>query len=114
MISLNLIKQWLRIEWDDENELLEMLISSANSHLLSSGCFIPTENDKEYGTYKLAVLMLVSHWYNNRTGVDDMNDILSKPLTFGIQDAILKLKNYSTGGGDDGQESAGQSQESTD
>lgn len=114
MITLALIKQWLRIEWDEENELLEMLISSANSHLLSSGCFIPTENDKEYGTYKLAVLMLVSHWYNNRTGVDDMNDILSKPLTFGIQDAILKLKDYSVGGDDDGATSTGQSEEPTD
>lgn len=92
MISLKLVKQWLKIDWDEEDIILEFLIVSANSHLLGSGCIIPSVDSPDYQTYELAVLMLVSHWYNNRTGVDDMNDILSKPLTYGIQDLILKLK----------------------
>lgn len=109
MLSLDLVKQWLRIEWESEDELLNLLISSADSHFLASGCRIPSELDKEYGTYQRGVLMLISHWYNNRTGVDDMNDILSKPLTYGIQDVILKLKDYSVGGESVGQTSTSQS-----
>lgn len=98
MVALSLAKHWLRIDWDIEDELIEFLLTSADSHLITSGCRIPEMKEKEYGTYQRGVLMLVSHWYNNRTGVDDMNDILSKPLTYGIQDVILKLKDYSIGG----------------
>lgn len=98
MVALSLAKHWLRIDWDIEDELIEFLLTSADSHLITSGCRIPKMEEKEYGTYQRGVLMLVSHWYNNRTGVDDMNDILSKPLTYGIQDVILKLKDYSIGG----------------
>lgn len=92
MVSMDLVKQWLKIDWYEEDLILEFLISSADSHLQSSGCVIPSTESTDYKTYELAILMLVSHWYNNRTGVDDMNDILSKPLTYGIQDLILKLK----------------------
>ena len=101
MVSLELVKQWLKIEWDEEDGILAFLLKASQTHLKTSGCVIPEESSDDYPTYELATLMLVSHWYNNRTGADDMNDILSKPLTFGIQDLILKLKAIPKPGADD-------------
>ncbi|MGG1481459.1 head-tail connector protein [Bacillus smithii] len=86
-VTLDLAKQWLKIDWNDEDSLIAMLIDGAKEELLKSGI-----KERESLVYDRAILMLVSHWYANRTGTDDSNDILSRPLTFGIQDAILKLK----------------------
>ena len=86
-LNLALTKQWLKVDWDDENDLINFLIDSAKQKLLDAGI-----KERESFTYDRALLMLVSHWYSNRTGTNDSNDILSKPLTYGIQDAILILK----------------------
>lgn len=86
-VTTDLAKQWLKIDWNDEDTLIDFLIKSAKEELLKSGV-----KERESLVYDRAILMLVSHWYSNRTGSDDSNDILSKPLAFGIRDAILKLK----------------------
>lgn len=86
-VTLDLAKQWLKIDWTDEDTLIQWLIDSAKQELLDAGIM-----ERDSKTYDRAILMLVSHWYANRTGTNDSNDIFSKPLTYGIQDAILTLK----------------------
>ncbi len=82
-IDLDFAKDWLKVDWDDEDKIIQFLIDDAKEDLLKAGI-----KERESKVYDRAILMLVSNRYYNRTGSDNSNDIQSKP----IQDAILKLK----------------------
>ncbi len=56
------IKVFLRIDHDEEDELIQSLIKSGEEYLENAGC--KTNYDSEL--YNLAVKMLISHWYENR------------------------------------------------
>lgn len=62
-MDLNEVKLYLRLDTDDEDELILELISAAEMYLESSGVFPDYTNPQ----YKLAVKMLVSEYYDGRT-----------------------------------------------
>lgn len=82
---LELTKEYLRIDGAEDDGFLSFLIDSAKEYLGNAG--VPDSNSK---TYELAILMLVTHWYENRE-----QNIVGKTTTaieHGIQSIILQLK----------------------
>jgi uncharacterized phage protein (predicted DNA packaging) len=63
IISLDEAKEWLRIEHNDEDNILQMLIKSAETYLQNA-----TGNtfDNTNNLAKLFCLVLVTDWYENR------------------------------------------------
>lgn len=59
---LESVKQYGKIEWDDEDDLLKHLINAAQDTLEAAG--IPRDIDKDL--YRLAVQRLAMHYYENR------------------------------------------------
>ncbi len=81
---LKLAKEHLKIDGEQDDSSLALFIESAKEYFSNAGV-------KEEGSfiYKLGILMLVTHWYENRTGV---SDDLPQKLTMGLQSIILQLK----------------------
>ncbi|MDT8717608.1 phage gp6-like head-tail connector protein [Clostridium sp. 19966] len=78
-------KKYLRLEEDytSEDEDIESLIMAAEQYLINAGCIlIETDN-----VAKLAIKMLVVHWYENREPTGQGNQ-----LAYGLQSLIAQLK----------------------
>ncbi|HBF0961167.1 TPA: phage gp6-like head-tail connector protein [Clostridioides difficile] len=80
---LDEVKLYLKIDNDEDDNLLKSLIESAKVYLINAGCKIYEEND----LLKLAINLLVGHWYENR-------EVMGKAdkLAFSLESIIIQLK----------------------
>ena len=76
------IKEYMRIDEDYEDLLIQTLITSAETYLSNAGAMPDYENS----LYKLAVKMLVLHWYENREVIGD-----AKKLSYSLDSIITQL-----------------------
>lgn len=85
------LKLFLRIDTNEEDLTIANLKLAAEEYLNNAG--IKKNYEKEL--YKLAIKILVSHWYENRS-VETIGKNVSK-IAFGLDVIITQLK-YSQGG----------------
>ena len=80
---LDTIKEYLRVDEDFDDMLIETLIKSAESYISNAGVCVSYEVE----LYSLAIKMLVLHWYENRevSGA-------SEQIPFGLDNIIIQLK----------------------
>lgn len=80
-LTLDEVKNYLRVDGDDDDALIESLITSSAAYLTNAGA------QDDGNLYKLAQLMLISHWHENRepTGKADK-------LAYGLAGIILQLQ----------------------
>ncbi|MED3736627.1 head-tail connector protein [Virgibacillus pantothenticus] len=82
---LELAKEYLRIDGDQDDKLLGLLIKSAKEYFANAGV-------EEQGSqlYQLGIMMLVTQWYENR----QQNEFgkISSAIEMGLQTIILQLK----------------------
>lgn len=86
-MELEDIKLYLKIDGEYEDVLLIALQATAEEYLLGAG--INKDYDKK--TYKLAVLMLISNWYTNRSVIGE-NGKASIEIPFGVRALIQQLQ----------------------
>ena len=79
------IKNYMRIDEDYDNSLINSLIESANIYMVNAGV-----KNFENDLYKLAIKMLVLHWYENRDIV--LIGSISKNLEFTMKNIITQLQ----------------------
>ncbi len=77
------IKNYLRVDEDYDDILIQTLIKSAESYISNAGVCVSYEVE----LYSLAIKMLVLHWYENRevSGA-------SEQIPFGLDNIIIQLK----------------------
>lgn len=98
MTLIDELKMYLRIDGDEENSSLILLVNAAVSYLKNAGVKIPDNfmdqsvGDVSDSLYRLAILMLTTHYYENRTvtATSTRGEILAIP--YGLQSIILQLK----------------------
>lgn len=83
---LKLAKEHLRIDGEQDDSSLALFIDSAEEYMTNAGVV-----EQNSSLYKLGVLMLVTHWYENRAAV---SDDLPRKLELGLQSIILQLKSW--------------------
>ena len=84
MITLEKAKKYLRIDFNDDNDFISSLILASNKYLENAiGTF--TSNDLT----ELAQLLLIEHWYENRTLVGTVTNELSHSI-----DAMIFQTKY--------------------
>lgn len=76
------IKNYMRIDEDYDDNLINSLIEAANLYMINAGVK-KFEND----LYKLAIKMLVLHWYDNREVIGE-----AKKLAFSLDNIITQLQ----------------------
>lgn len=96
---LNEMKDYLRIDGDDENSSLSLFLQSAISYLENAGVKKPTDPFEKvddvdiYSQYRLAILMLTTHWYENRLVINPITvKVAQIPIPYGLESMILQLK----------------------
>ena len=76
------IKNYMRIDEDYDDNLISSLIEAANLYMVNAG----VKNFKK-DLYKLAIKMLVLHWYENREVIGE-----AKKLAFSLDNIITQLQ----------------------
>ena len=85
-MTLEEIKVFLKVDHEEEDVFIQGLQLSAEEYLTNAG--IKKDYTKEL--YKLAIRILVSHWYENRA-VATVGKNVSK-IAFGLDTIIVQLK----------------------
>lgn len=65
-IQINDVKEYLRIDNDEENGLLNILIKNAETYIENGANAIDTDNPKMVAQAQLIGLVLISDYYENR------------------------------------------------
>lgn len=81
---LKMSKEYLRIDGDHDDEMLGLLIKSAKEYMKNAGV-----KGQETELYNLAIMMLVTNWYENR---EQVTSSIPKTISLGLQSIILQLK----------------------
>ena len=90
IVTLEEAKKWLRIDGNEENTILEMLIKAAETYLYNAtGIEYTAENQLA----KLYCLVLCADWYENRMLIGQQP---SEKVRFTCQAIMTQLQN--TGG----------------
>lgn len=67
------IKEYLRIDFDDDDNIIDLLIITAKQYIKDTTEKEYNDNDK---IYELCLKMLVSHWYENRNAIgNNVNEV---------------------------------------
>lgn len=84
-MDLQEIKLFLRTDNDDEDMLIQSLVLAAENYLTNAGC----KQLYNVELYRLAIMLLVSHFYENR---DVVSDKKTNVTAFGLPQIITQLK----------------------
>lgn len=85
-MDLEELKLFLRVDGEEENSLIEGLKIGAEEYLTNAGI----QKDYSNELYKLAIKILVIHWYENRA-VETIGKNVSK-IAFGLDTILVQLK----------------------
>lgn len=100
MLSVEEVKPYIRVDYDDDDVLIDLLIANAEIYLRDaiSDFDLKVSNDIE-GRFKnkakLAMLVLIKNWYDNR---DFMEFRVGEKIRYTIQSIMVQM-NYSHGDG---------------
>jgi uncharacterized phage protein (predicted DNA packaging) len=83
-LSLDELKNYLRIDGSEDDALLTLLVDSAKEYLQNAG--VPESDSAQY---KLAVMLYVALHYENRDPSAKMDK-----MNFAFESIILQLKDY--------------------
>ena len=75
-----------RVAFEEDDILLQTLIYAAEEYLLNAGI----KKDYSKSLYKLAISLLVKHWYDNRDSVAIGST--TKKLEFSLNSILVQLK----------------------
>jgi len=90
-MEIDEIKKYLKVDGTEEDDLLLGLQGAAEEYLLNAG----VAKDYTKNLFKIAIKLLISHWYENRNAV--VVGSISKNMEFSLSNIIIQLK-YSGGG----------------
>lgn len=85
-MELKEIKEYLRVDFEEDDILLQNLIYAAEEYLLNAGI----KKDYSKSLYKLAISLLVKHWYDNIDSVAIGST--TKKLEFSLNSILVQLK----------------------
>lgn len=87
IVTVEEMKEYLRVDGNDEDVSIAGLIETAETYLLNAGCVIKDANGVVISLAQLAVKQLVVHWYENREPIGKVDR-----LTFSLDNIITQLK----------------------
>lgn len=85
MVTLEQVKSWLRIDYDEDDIDVQMLIDTAKDYIINATNELV---NIESNLFNLAMRMLIQHWYDNRCQFADKE----KPIPQGFQYILQQLQ----------------------
>lgn len=89
-MELDVIKEYLKIDFDDDDRLLEMLLGAARRYVFDAVGYQPDETDERV---KLLLLVLISDWYEHREYTDsNTSKKISPKVRWTVRSIVLQLQ----------------------
>lgn len=90
-MELTELKQYLKIDFDDDDKLLEMLMGAARKYILGAVGYQPDEADERV---KVLISALVSDWYEHREYTLSTNgkQSVSQKVQYTVRSIVLQLQ----------------------
>lgn len=89
-VTVEEMKAYLRVDGEEENTMIDGLLQAAELYLLNAGCTLESINESANNLAKLAIKLLVSHWYENRD-IEKVGKTITK-VSFSLESIITQLK----------------------
>lgn len=89
------LKQFLGIEHDEDDTLLEVLVKRSEIYVENQVGSINKSNEKMKEQYEQACALLVQHWYDNRESFRIGNN--SYEIPYSLDSIVRQLKYCYTG-----------------
>jgi uncharacterized phage protein (predicted DNA packaging) len=101
-VDLDLVKQNLRLDSDDEDELLQSMIDAATEYIRP---FLDHDPDSDVPPsdpppqLQQAMLMLIAAWFENRQTIVGTSSVreIPKEIPYGVQDVLRNLRAWTFG-----------------
>ena len=95
LLTIEETKPFIRVDYDDDDSLIELLIKNAEIYLRDSvNDFEDKLKDERFKSKcKLAMLILAKHWYDNRDFVQARVD---DKTSYSVKSILMQM-NYSYG-----------------
>lgn len=84
MKVLSEVKEFLRIDFDDDDSLINTLIISAKTYIFNA---TGKEFDQFNELHKLCLMILITHWYENREAVGK-----AEKLSFSLSSILTQIE----------------------
>lgn len=90
-MELSVIKEYLKIDFDDDDRLLEMLLGAARRYVFDAVGYQPDESDERV---KLLLLVLISDWYEHREYMEitTKTQSISQKVRYTVRSIVLQLQ----------------------
>lgn len=86
-IDVNTVKQFMKIDYDDDDQIISNMIVSAKSYIQALlGTSFDVNSEDIPTEFTIACLSLIAHWYENRAVMGDKN--VGKELKYMFKDLI--------------------------
>lgn len=87
------VKLYLKIDEDEDDPIITMQMKAAQSYLRKAGVKTDqlNEESEDYDLYRLAICMIVGHWYENRNAV--VIGSISREIEHSLTSIIIQLRN---------------------
>lgn len=93
------LKEYLRIDGDDESQTLSLFLHAAKNVIADAGVTVPLDpflkvnDDDLHASYRLGIMMLATHYYENRMVITPtLAKVEQTPIPYGLKAIILQLK----------------------
>lgn len=86
IVSIDEAKEWLRVDHNDEDNMIQMLIKAAEKYLKNA---TGNEFDSSNELAQLFCLVLIADWYENREMIGKVSDQIRPTI-----DSILAQLSY--------------------
>lgn len=84
---------YIKVDEEDDKPIITMQMKAAKAYLKNAGIKAEQlkEDQDDYELYKMAICMLVGHWYENRSTV--VVGSISKELEHSLTSIIIQLRS---------------------
>jgi len=90
LVTINEVKQYLKLDYDEEDDLLKLLIENAEIYIEDAVCDIAKMDEKSKKKAKLLALVLVSDFYENRSMNVIKSMSISEKVRYTVHSIILQ------------------------
>lgn len=96
LVSLDEAKNYLRVDIDEDDSLISMMLQSAEQHLKNATGYTYEDTEKQYAQEKLYILLLVGYWYENRSAGANARSFnggkIPDEFTYATRSLLLQLQ----------------------
>ena len=93
MIEIDFVKNYLKVDFTEDDELIKMLIEISKSYIETEIGKQLTDFEELPKQIELAMLLLISYWYEERTAMSVVkNKTLSTEVKYGVSSILNPFK----------------------